>query len=417
MELHFQAISELQPGAKWKKLFDTHWKAYKGWYISKGIGSLPDEKTAIAQLKRYMPEMLPIFEQLCGLAGDDPLKIRFLSGYKPPAYITGCSQAAWNQGSPQLVRNYDYHPHLSEGTLLHSAWNGRQVIAVGDSLCGAVDGMNEDGLAVSLTFGGRKVVGKGFGIPYILRYVLEFCATVDDAVEALRSIPSHMAYNVTVIDRSGKFKTIQLAPDHSPVVTDVPLATNHQGEIDWPEHAQFSQTLERASFIESLLNKDKQNAEAVATAFLKAPLYKTRFNEGFGTVYTAVYHPKEGQMELRWPDQVWKQSFADFKEGIKEIQYAEKVAVPEPAYADTDAWTEYTKEWSGGSVDWSQIVAKSIIDALGFAGYAETEKLLNVFHSETKKRGQIPWEMLADVWSNLGGSYQPAEAEKEVESE
>ena len=41
--------------------------------------------------------------------------------------------------------------------------------------------MNDDGLAVSLTFGGRRVLGDGFGIPIVLRYLLETCGTVEEA--------------------------------------------------------------------------------------------------------------------------------------------------------------------------------------------------------------------------------------------
>ena len=36
-----------------------------------------------------------------------------------------------------------------------------------DCLWGLLDGMNDDGLGVSLTFGGRRVLGDGFGIPIV----------------------------------------------------------------------------------------------------------------------------------------------------------------------------------------------------------------------------------------------------------
>src|SRR6185436_2580738 len=96
---------------------------------------------------------------------------------RPTPYLTGCSQAVWTRRGepPTLVRNYDYHPELCEGTLLLSAWHGTRVIAMSDCLWGVVDGINEHGLAVSLSFGGRQVVGDGFGIPLVLRYALEFC--------------------------------------------------------------------------------------------------------------------------------------------------------------------------------------------------------------------------------------------------
>ena len=46
--------------------------------------------------------------------------------------------------------------------------------------------MNDAGLAVSLTFGGRPQVGDGFGIPLVIRYVLEVCETIEEAVRVLR---------------------------------------------------------------------------------------------------------------------------------------------------------------------------------------------------------------------------------------
>ena len=414
LKLDFNAISERTPGEKWQKLFRTHWPAYKAWLEGKGAAHKPDLKTSRENLKRYMPELMPTYEHLCALAGDDLVAARFFTGYRPPAYITGCSQAVW-QKNPQLVRNYDYHPHLSEGTLLHSAWNGKQVIATGDCLLGVVDGMNEDGLVASLTFGGRKAVGDGFGIPFILRYVLEFCGTIDEAVEALQRVPSHMAYNVTLLDKRGNFKTLQLAPGHKAKVTDAPVATNHQGAIDWPEHARFSKTLERENFLRQTLQDDGQDAEGVANAFLHPPLFNTRYSDGFGTVYTAVYRPAQGYMELRWTAQKLKQSFGDFKEGTTIVRYSEKTEAI-PAYSEAeyqvkeyapsgeaDYWTEYGKSWaSGNPTELAKQVAKTIADAMGMAKSGLAGEMLEIFTAETKKRGQVPWEMLADLSAELG---------------
>jgi predicted choloylglycine hydrolase len=72
-----------------------------------------------------------------------------------------------------------------------------------DCLWGLLDGANDAGPVVSLTFGGRPQVGEGFGIPLVMRYVLQICATVEDAVRVLRRIPVHMSYNVTALDRDG----------------------------------------------------------------------------------------------------------------------------------------------------------------------------------------------------------------------
>lgn len=415
LQLNFNSISETLPDQKWKQLFNTHWSAYKSWFISKGALEKVSLVTAQAELKKHMPEFIPTYERLRTLAGNDHVAARFLTGYQPPAYISGCSQAICTN-PPQLVRNYDYHPHLSEGTLIKTNWNGKEVMGIGDCLSGLVDGINSDGLVVSLTFGGRKVVGKGFGIPFIIRYVLEFCSNVEEAVEALSRIPSHMAYNIMVLDKTGSHKMLQVAPDHLPIITPFKVSTNHQGKVDWPEHAQFSKTLERESFLKKLLDTSNQNAENIAQAFLEPPLFNRQYNDGFGTVYTSVYRPAEGRMELRWPEQTLKQSFTNFTEGSTLITYLEKAPAYAPTYTDTSKapagievsqeasyWIEYGKSWATGHPsDLATQVAKVIGNAMGIADTQEMQAIINNFTSETKKRGQVPWELLADLWSNLG---------------
>lgn len=415
LQLQFNSIAEATLGSKWQTLFNTHWSAYKAWFISKNAAYNPPLDVCKQKLKQYMPEWLPTYEKLCNLSGNDPVAHRFLTGWQPPAYITGCSQAVFTD-KPQLVRNYDYHPHLSEGTVLNSAWNGKHVMAVGDCLIGVVDGMNADGLVVSLTFGGRKVVGDGFGIPFILRYVLEFCSNTEEAVEKLKSIPSHMAYNVMVLDKTGSHKMVQLAPDKKSKVTDLRVSTNHQGKPDWPEHAAFSKTIRREEFLQEALANDELTRDELIQLFLKTPLFNRQYNDGFGTVYTSVYRPAEGYMEIHWQDEVLHQSFAAFEKGKTLISYSETAPFTstEKSVASNTAFAEGTdNEWNNSENNWSGSnpsalalqIAKTISGAMGLAEDAEMSKALNLFTSETKKRGQIPWEMLADVWAGLGKTF------------
>jgi len=59
---------------------------------------------------------------------------------------------------------------------------------------GVLDGWTKMDLAVSLTFGGRKIIGFGFEYHFILRYNSGvFAAAVDDAVKVLIGVPSHMS--------------------------------------------------------------------------------------------------------------------------------------------------------------------------------------------------------------------------------
>ena len=47
-----------------------------------------------------MPEMVPIWEQLVELAGSGDLAARFLSLYRPPAYLTGAARRFGRDRNP-----------------------------------------------------------------------------------------------------------------------------------------------------------------------------------------------------------------------------------------------------------------------------------------------------------------------------
>ena len=301
MDIQFQTISELQPGPKWQGLFDYCWPAYHEWFLREGDSARPTYLACERALTTHMPELVPTIERLVELAGGSDQAARFLSLYQPTPYMTGCSQAVWTRDSPFLIRNYDYSAKLWEATLLHTAWNGKNVIAMSDCLCGALDGMNEDGLAVSLAFGGRKVVGDGFGIPLILRYILEFCDNTAQAVEVLGRVPSHMAYNVTVLDKAGSHSTVFVSPDRPMVVSRQKLATNHQGAIDWPEHALATASVDRAYFLAHRLKDEGETRGRFAQRFLEPPLYQPKHHLGWGTLYTSIYEPSAGLVHCRWP--------------------------------------------------------------------------------------------------------------------
>lgn len=408
MNLHFNTIAEPGlPGPKWQKLFNTHWNAYQKWFASKGSSFVPDLKTSQEALKKHMPEMWPTYERLCKLASADKVAARFLTGFQPPAFISACSQAVFSGNGLSLVRNYDYHPDLTEGVQLMTAWNGKKVIATSDCLIGVLDGMNEDGLAISLTFGGRKEVGVGFGIPIILRYVLEFCGNVEEAVIALKRIPSHMSYNVTVIDKSGSYKTVQLAPDRSPVVTDMAYATNHQGKVDWPENAAFNKTLERSTFIKDLLSENGINASEMADSFLQPPLYNTMFKEGFGTLYTAVYQPAAGTVQLRWPNADIMQDFDSFREESRVIDFEQPLVASELGDQAATVPSNYRDQnfTVNSQMDWQQTVTDTLVKAMSRANPSADGETLSSLRETLMERGQLSWEVLADFWSKIGIDY------------
>ncbi len=391
MQLNFSTVSEpTMAGAKWKGLFDAYWSGYRIWFLSQDTMNTPDLKTSQDALKKYMPKMWATYEHLCTLTNADPVMARFLTGFQPPAYISACAQAVIKADEIQLVRNYDYHPDLLEGTILLSKWNDHKVMGISDCLIGLVDGMNDAGLCISLTFGGRKEVGYGFGIPFILRYVLEFCTNTAEAIKTLKSIPSHMSYNVTVVDKTGASKTIMLAPDKAPLVTNDAFATNHQGIVDWPENAQFNQTIKRYNFIKNYLKSKNISADELAKAFLHSPLYNTKFTEGFGTLYTSVYQPKNLIMKVLWPNVAIERSFDNFAEENILIQYnsAGELIIPDETYQPASA--------ESNGYRWQEAVVDSLVN--GMAG-KKTKQKQKELRDRLMPEGEIAWEVLVDYWN------------------
>ncbi|MDA8328009.1 MAG: C45 family autoproteolytic acyltransferase/hydrolase [Betaproteobacteria bacterium] len=311
----FQAVDELYPAEKWLAHYKMALPAYRRWFASEGELKRPGLAECQAALQAYMPEMLPVWQHLLELAHADDNDARLLSFYCPAPYLSGCSQAVWTRYTPVLVRNYDYAPEHCEARIMKTNWHHTPVIASTDCLWGALDGMNEHGLAASLAFGGDDTVTEGFALPVILRYVLELCTTVDEAVKVLQRVPAHMAYNVTLLDAYGEVRTVELTPYAEPKITYKPYAVNHQGEHDMSNFALFSKSYERQQHLVSKLYDPLYTIESFINAFEYSPLFTTNYAQGFGTLYTAIYNPQLRAMEYRWPNRVrMYQSFAYFEE-------------------------------------------------------------------------------------------------------
>lgn len=303
MHLNFRSLSEENPGAAWRRVFAHGWPGWSEWYRPRQTTNSPDIEASRKALRRYMPEYEGLWDELNTACGADEDGARFLSFWTPPRYLVNCSQAVVvDKDGPFLIRNYDLDPALNEATLLATKWRGRRVVGMVEAMAGLADGMNDAGLAASLTFGGRIVTQSGFGIPLIMRYILQMCSDVQEAIEALRALPSHMSYNITIIDKTGKWATVFLAPDRPAMVQHQPWATNHQLGVEWPKHGRVSNTLGRGRHLERLLNRPEINEPLLREEFRREPLYSMNYQEGFGTVYTSSYRPLSGEIVLSWKD-------------------------------------------------------------------------------------------------------------------
>jgi predicted choloylglycine hydrolase len=311
----FRAVEELELGPRWQAIFEEKWPHYREWFLREGEEARASYATSVRMLRGHMPELVSAYERVVELAGGSDLAARMLSLYEPPPYLAACSQGAWTRsGGPMLVRNYDYAPSRFEGIVWSTRLLERRVIGMSDCLWGLLDGMNDAGLAVSLTFGGRRVLGEGFGIPIVTRYVLETCANVDEARTTLARLPYSLSHNLTLVDRDGRVLTAYLSPDREPIFREFPAATNHQGTVEWPEQARATRTIEREQAIVRMLEDPATDADSFTESFLRAPLFSTSYAHGFGTLYTAAYRAADGVVDYRWPAYGWRFGFDAFPE-------------------------------------------------------------------------------------------------------
>lgn len=331
MAFVLRAIDEPTPGPKLREAYAARADAYAASYLREGDAARPTLEEARRELESVMPELVPVYERMVEeVALGDPLAAAMFTFVRPPPALTACSQGVWRgEGTepPVLVRNYDYDPNLMDGLVLRSRFLDRTVVGTTDGLWGLTDGVNDVGLAISLTFGGRVVVGGGFGMPLIVRYLLETCDAVADVREALVRLPTMQAYNLTLADASGAVLTAYLAPDRLPSFRRLPLATNHQWFVEAWDPQLAESTVAREWHLIRLLDDPDVDAATFADAFLRPPLYSPDHVDGVGTVYTAVYVPSTGEVSYRWPTTRWDLSIDGFREGERSIVFPSVPAV------------------------------------------------------------------------------------------
>lgn len=314
--MHFRAMSD---GPDLDAVFEAYWPAYQKW-MAKAKPRI-NARAAREKLAAHMPELVPAYDHLVERFGEASDIARFLTLYRPPPLVRGCTQAIWQgEGGPAMVRNYDHAPHLADGVVLHARWEGVRTVCMTDCIFGALDGVNEHGLCVALAFGGRQVSGDGFAAPLLVRYALQTCTTATEAAEAIARVPCYMTYTFVCLDKNGEHATVYAAPDRPSRIDHAIATTNHQGKVEWPQYAASCKTVERMHAARDLLAAPGQTLDGLARSFLRTPIYRTGYARGSGTLYTSVYTPGDHGLDLRWPNARMQQSIDAFEPGTVEVK-------------------------------------------------------------------------------------------------
>jgi predicted choloylglycine hydrolase len=314
----FRALTDMGNGEGIATEFHRRWPFYTHWLLNAPRKrELPSPALSLAQLRKYMPELLPTFERLNKTLGSPKYLPQFLCLYNPPTFIAGCSQAIWRRGEEiALIRNYDFPQTKWDAMQLRSNWNGTRVIAMTDCFWGVLDGINEHGLSVSLSFGGKLRVGDGFAITLVLRYILEFCRNCDQAEAVLERVPVAMAYNVVLADRQLNHKIVFVGPGQEAKTSNLLCSTNHQQRMDPESNLDILRDSNtRLQFLNKRLSDKRETLPHIRALFACAPLYRPALEaRGWGTLYTSSYFPVTGQASLCWPSGELNQSFEDYRD-------------------------------------------------------------------------------------------------------
>ncbi len=319
----FRTVDEARPGPKLAEIYAQRSAAYAAWYLQDGAEARPSAAEGFEALRTHMPELLPAYEEMVAAVGGDPLAAQMFTMWIPPAAAIACSQAVLRAGDrgPRLVRNYDYPAQLMDAVILRTSLLDRQIIGVTDVVWGLCDGMNDRGLVASLTFGGRASLGPGFGVPIVLRYLLETCESATQARAALQRIPVAHTQNLTIADAEGDVVTAYLNPDRAPSFRRLPIAVNHQWAVESWDPVLAESTLQREWWLLRLLDDPDVDHERFLGAFLVPPLYSLAHDLGRGTVYTAAYDPQEGDITYAWPTSQLSLRFDAFTDGTHEVVF------------------------------------------------------------------------------------------------
>ena len=170
-------------------------------------------KECIEIFKTYYPE---IIEEVKGIADGNEISFEYLCGMLFSMYCfefdNKCTCfAISNEDEILFGRNSDFLVSL-EKTYMNCLYNLDNVYSFNGNTTAFVqmeDGVNEEGLAVGLTFIYPKIRKPGFNAGILVRYLLEKCKTTKEAITAIKSLPIASQQTITLADKNGDIAVVE----------------------------------------------------------------------------------------------------------------------------------------------------------------------------------------------------------------
>jgi hypothetical protein len=275
---------------------------------------LPFVRQCEEVLERFAPELLEEMQAFAQAAGVDYDALATIS-ITAPLQQTGFPSCTVLALTPERTadgrlifgRNYDFIYDMPPSVTYRTYPTGRYAsLGNCDIWIGCEDGLNEAGLFVAIAATMLPGFQPGFTFWFVVRMMLDRCATVDEGLELIQSVPHAQSRNFLLADRSGKAVVAEAT------IEGVEVREPEDGLLIITNHAASPALAEREAFIppdsysrynrlrELLGGKKQVDLEMVKSALRDHEgLLCSHWPDGTGgTLWSIVGHPDERQLEL-----------------------------------------------------------------------------------------------------------------------
>ena len=255
--------------------------------------------------QQIYPEMV---EEFAGYAKALDLPEEALLGHYSLGVTGGCSAVAVQTPQGMIVgRNYDFFYFENRRHLINTQPDkGFSHIGLHEGLIGArFDGLNEKGLFVSFNGAGPHPDPSQIGLtfPLVIRYLLERCASADEAKQVLLELPLKEPKSYLLADRDHAY-VVEVHPERRAareLQDGMLIVTNHFIHPDmrsyapeWPNSvARYNYLAAEVPALKTELTDPEQKLQALM-ADHTAPICGHR--EGLATFWSCTANLQTGQI-------------------------------------------------------------------------------------------------------------------------
>lgn len=305
------------------------------------------------ELEDHYEEFCPgIIDEFNGFADGLGVKPRELSLFGPPIFAhSNCSQIAitspiTKDNHVYVARSYEFNHTQDDFRLLTTRIKGKaKTIGFTGFVLGRNDGMNEYGFCVTFTGGGTfksKPKNTGFQFFLIVRSLLDYCKTVDDAIKYLEKVPVHGFWNFLMTDKSDNAALAQFYDQDYAIkrigkdyTEKMIYSGNHYRLPEMVKYQEYAgdwilkNSTKRCEIIESALSSAAPNiTKENIRKLLSEPIYKGLcgyyYTDYFGTLFSIIFDLTDLKADICFgipTHNEWQKPFTfDDPVGVKKYQ-------------------------------------------------------------------------------------------------